>query len=151
MEIRIEPYTKERISDCIAFELALREQENFWGWEIDEAYRKAVEYSFSDPGFVNAVSFLAYVDSRVVGRIDASILPSHFDGSKKAYLDWICVLQSHRHHGVAQALMQHLRRYLKGLDINTLVGLIASNEEAQRFYRALPNTKIKDEGIWIDI
>ena len=110
-----------------------------------------MENSFSDPGFVNAVSFLAYVDSRVVGRIDASILPSHFDGSKKAYLDWICVLQSHRHHGVAQALMQHLRRYLKELDINTLVGLIASNEEAQRFYRALPNAKIRDEGIWIDV
>lgn len=151
MEIKIEPYTKERIADCIAFELALREQENSWGWEIDEAYEKAVENSFSDPEFVNAVSFLAYVDSRVVGRIDASILPSHFDGSKKAYLDWICVLQSHRHHGVAQALMQHLRRYLKELDINTLVGLIASNEEAQRFYRALPNAKIRDEGIWIDV
>lgn len=47
--------------------------------------------------------------------------------------------------------MQHLRRYLKELDINTLVGLIASNKEAQRFYRALPNAKIRDEGIWIDV
>lgn len=33
----------------------------------------------------------------------------------------------------------------------TLIGLIASNEDAQRFYRNLPCSEIKDEGIWIDL
>ena len=76
---------------------------------------------------------------------------SNFDGSVKAYLDWICVIKSYRHNGIAQKLMQHLRTYLKEIGVNTLVGLIAHNEEAQRFYRSLPNAKIQDEGIWIDL
>ena len=76
---------------------------------------------------------------------------SHFDGSTKAYLDWICVIKSYRHKGVAQALMQTLRKELKAQGIDTLIGLIASNEDAQRFYRNLPNAEIKDEGIWIDL
>ena len=47
--------------------------------------------------------------------------------------------------------MKALREQLKQQGITTLVGLIASNEEAQLFYRSLPDSKIQDEGIWIDI
>lgn len=35
--------------------------------------------------------------------------------------------------------------------VDTLIGLIAANEEAQRFYRSLDNAVIRDEGIWIDL
>ena len=76
---------------------------------------------------------------------------SHFDGSTKAYLDWICVIKSYRHKNVAQALMQTLRRELKEQGADTLIGVIASNEEAQRFYRNLPDAEIRDEGIWINL
>lgn len=75
------------------FERRLREEED-WGWEIDDAYISAVEKSFDDRSFDGSVSLLAYVDGKVVGRIDACLLASRFDGSKKAYLDWICVLKS---------------------------------------------------------
>ena len=69
----------------------------------------------------------------------------------KAYLDWVCVLKSYRHRGVAQALMKELRIVLKEeYNVDTLIGLIASNEEAQRFYKSLENSIIRDEGIWID-
>ena len=93
----------------------------------------------------------AYMDSKVVGRIDSTKICSHFDGSTKAYLDWICVIKSYRHKGVAQALMQTLRKELKAQGVDTLIGLIASNEDAQRFYLNLPNAEIKDKGIWIDL
>lgn len=149
--ITIVPYTRARISDVISFEQQLRHEEDFWGWAIDEKYISDVAASFDDPSFAAALSFLAYADGRVVGRIDASLLPSHFDGSTKAYLDWICVLKSQRHRGVAQALMRHLRETLKSRGVTTLVGLIAANDEAQRFYRALPDALIRDEGIWIDL
>lgn len=76
---------------------------------------------------------------------------SRFDGSVKAYLDWICVLQSQRHRGIAQAMMAELRRRLKEAGADTLIGLIASNPESQRFYRALEKAEIRDEGIWIDL
>ena len=150
--MEIKEYTKERIDDVIAFEHLLREEENFWGWEIDEAYIRDVKASFEGGRFENAVSFLAYEDGKVIGRIDASLIPSHFDGSIKAYLDWICVVKSYRHKGAAQALMTHLRRVLKDeYGVNTLIALIAGNPESQSFYRALENAEIRDEGIWIDL
>lgn len=47
--------------------------------------------------------------------------------------------------------MQTLRERLKEMGADTLIGLIASNDEAQRFYRSLPGAEIKDEGIWINL
>ena len=147
--MEIKEYTKDRIPDVLQFERDLRAEEDFWGWEIDEKYISDVTASFEDPAFSNSLSLLAYVDGKVVGRIDSTRICSRFDGSTKAYLDWICVIKSHRHAGIAQALMEALRKELKNQGVDTLIGLIASNEEAQRFYRSLPNAQIRDEGIWI--
>ena len=151
MKMEIKHYTKDRIPDVLRFERDLRSEENFWGWEIDEKYIADVTASFENPAFANSLSLLAYMDGKVVGRIDSTKICSHFDGSTKAYLDWICVIKSYRHRGVAQVLMQTLRTELKAQGVDTLIGLIASNEDAQRFYRNLPNAEIKDEGIWIDL
>ena len=151
MSIRIERYTKERIPDVLDFEKRLREEEDFWGWEIDEAYIRSVTKSFEDSAFAGAVSLLAYEGGRVIGRIDSTRIASHFDGSQKAYLDWICVLKSARHRGVAQRLLEELRARLKGEGIDTLIALTAANEEAQRFYRSVQNAQMRDTGIWIDI
>lgn len=150
--MEIKEYTKERIEDVVAFERNLRSEEDFWGWEIDENYIASVQNSFKDEKFRNSLSLLAYIDGKVVGRIDSTLICSHFDGSAKAYLDWICVLKSARHQGVAQTLMETLRKTLKArFGVETLIALIAGNPEAQRFYRSLPNALIRDEGIWIDL
>lgn len=151
MNIEIIKYTKDRIDNVIQFEMDLRKEEDFWGWEINEEYKKSVKESFEKDSFENSISLLAYVNGKVVGRIDSSMIASHFDGSVKAYLDWICVIKSYRHFGIAQKLMTELRKLLKSNGVNTLVGLIAANEGAQRFYRSLDNAEIKDEGIWIDL
>lgn len=149
--MEIKKYTKERISDVLQFEQDLRKEEHFWGWEIDEKYIADVTRSFESPAFDNSVSLLAYLDGKVVGRIDSTMICSHFDGSTKAYLDWICVIKSYRHRGVAQCLMETLRKELKNRGVDTLIALIAANDEAQRFYRSLKNAEIRDEGIWIDL
>ena len=147
----IKRYTKNEIKDVIDFELRLRKEEDFWGWEIDDAYIESVKKSFEDSKFANSVSFLAYMDGKVIGRIDSSLICSHFDGSTKAYLDWICVLKSARHLGVAQKLLAELRTYLREqYHVDTLIALMASNDEAQRFYRAVEKAEIRDEGIWMD-
>jgi len=149
--MKIVRYEEKHIQDVVSYELTLRNEEPDWGWEINEEYINKVSSSFCDSKYNNALSFIAYIDNKVVGRIDASLIPTHFDGSMKAYLDWICVLKSYRHKGVAQALMKELRKVLKEeYNVDTLVGLIASNEEAQRFYRSLDKSIIRDEGIWID-
>ena len=149
--VTVEPYTRDRIPDVLDFERRLREEENFWGWDIDDAYVAAVTRSFEDSAFASCVSLLAYDGGRVVGRIDASMIASRFDGSQKAYLDWICVVKSSRHQGVAQQLMEALRATLKARGVTTLVALTAANEEAQRFYRSVPDSQMRDTGIWIDV
>ena len=151
MNITIKPYAKDKIPDVVDFENRLREEEDFWGWEIDEAYVKSVEKSFEDSTFDNAISLLAYDNEKVVGRIDSTLIASRFDGSKKAYLDWICVIKSYRHNGVAQRLLSELKEILKSKDIDTLIALTAANEEAQSFYKSIPDSEMHDIGIWISI
>ena len=150
-EIEIREYTEAEIPDVLAFERQLREEEDVWGWEIDDKYIRDVKASFHDDRFHNALSLLAWEDGRVIGRIDAVLIPSHFDGSVKAYLDWICVLQSRRHRGAAQALLAALRERLKALGVDTLIALTAANDEAQRFYKSVPDSEMHDVGIWINI
>ncbi len=149
--LSILPYTGDRLEDVLAFERRLREEEDVWGWAIDDAYIAQVKASFEDDAFRDSLSFLAYEAGQVVGRIDAALIRSRFDGSTKAYLDWICVLKSRRHRGVGQALLETLRRALKQRGIDTLIALTAANEEAQRFYTSVPNSLMRDVGIWIDI
>lgn len=151
MELEIQTYTKDRIPDVLNFERRLRKEENFWGWSIDQAYISAVERSFEDSSFDDSISLLAYKNGTVIGRIDASIISSRFDGSKKAYLDWICVIKSARHQGAAQRLPESLRQMLKDRHIDTLIALTAANDEAQRFYKSIPDSVMRDVGIWISI
>lgn len=151
MNLTIKNFTKDKIPDVLDFENRLRSEETFWGWDIDDAYVRSVEKCFDDSAFAHSVSLLAYDDDRVVGRIDSAMIASHFDGSRKAYLDWICVIKSYRHQGVGQQLLEALRVILKDQRIDTLIALTASNEEAQRFYKSIPNSIMRDTGIWIDI
>ncbi len=151
MAFLIRTYTAERIDDVLRFERELRQEESDWGWEIDEAYVAKVRASFSDPAFADSLSLLAYEGERVLGRIDCAMIKSHFDGSTKAYLDWICVLKSARHRGVAQALLAELRARLRERQVDTLIALTAANEKAQRFYKSVPRSLMRDTGIWIDV
>ena len=94
MKICIKQFTADKIEDVLDFERRLRLEEDFWGWEIDENYIQSVKRSFEDPDFNTSLSLLAYIDERVVGRIDSTMIATHFDGSKNAYLDWIFVIKS---------------------------------------------------------
>ena len=149
MNLEIKRYTKDKIPDVVDFEHRLRDEEDFWGWEINDKYIHAVEKSFDDDDFKNSISLLAYDGNIVVGRIDSTMIASHFDGSRKAYLDWVCVIKSYRHKGVAQKMLETLREILKNNNIDTLIALTASNEEAQNFYKNVPNSEMHDVGIWI--
>ena len=148
----IKEFTEKELDDVLAFERRLRAEEpDIYGWNIDEAYIENVRKTFRDRRFDAALSLLAYADDQVVGRIDSALIFSRFDGGVHAYLDWICVLPSYRHKGIAQALMRALRAALKEKGADELVGIVAGNEEAGRFYQALEGAKISDTGIWITL
>ena len=87
----------------------------------------------------------------MVGRIDTSLITSHADGSIKAYLDWICVLKTYRHKGIAQLLMSAVKNELKKCGIDVLVGIVSHNDDALNFFHAIPGVVIEDESIWINI
>ena len=150
---RIKAFEQNDIDRVIAFEEELRKQEpDTYYWEPDETYRRQLERSFADPRFITAMSFLAVKESKVIGRIDASLIGSRSDASCcSAYMDWICVLKSERHHKVAQALLNALREACKRQGVGVLIALMANNDEAQRFYKSVEDASIHDTDIWIDI
>ena len=149
----IKELEKEDIQKVIAFELELRKQEpDTYYWEPDEAYEKQLEQSFDDPRFNTALSLIALKDNKVIGRIDASLISSRSDATCfSAYLDWICVLKSERHHRTAQALLNALRTKCKEQGVGLLIALMANNDEAQNFYKNTEDASIHDTGIWINI
>ena len=149
----IKRFEKTDVPGVIVFEQELRKQEpDTYYWEPDELYRRQLEASFEDPRFNTSLSFIAVQDDRVIGRIDASILASRSDASCcSAYLDWICVLKSERHHKVAQALLTTLRTTCKEQGVGVLIALTANNEEAQRFYKGVEDASMHDTGIWMEI
>lgn len=151
--ITIKKFEKEDIQKVITFEKKLREEEpDTYYWDPDESYVKSLDKSFDDQRFNTAISFIALKDDMVIGRIDASIITSRSDAiCYSAYLDWICVLKSERHKGVAQKLLDALREQCKKEGVGTLIALSANNDEAQRFYKSIKNASMHDTGVWIDI
>jgi GNAT superfamily N-acetyltransferase len=150
---KIKEFEKDDIDKVIAFENELRKQEpDTYYWEPNETYRKQLEQSFEDQRFKTSMSFIAVKENKVIGRIDASLISSRSDASCfSAYLDWICVLKSERHHRVAQALLNALIEKCKVEGVGVLIALMANNDEAQRFYKNVENSSMHDTGIWIDI
>ena len=150
---KVKEFEKDDIDRVIAFERELRKQEpDTYYWEPDATYRKLLEQSFENERFRNAISFIAVQDDKVIGRIDASLISSRSDASCfSAYMDWICVLKSERHHKVAQALLNVLREKCREQDVGVLIALTANNDEAQNFYKSVENASMHDTGIWIDI
>ena len=150
---KIKKFEKNDIDRIITFEEELRKQEpDTYFWDPDETYRYQLEQSFTDQRFNTAISFIAIKEDRVIGRIDASLISSRSDASCfSAYMDWICVLKSERHHKVAQALLNALREDCKKQGVGILIALMANNDEAQSFYKSVKDASIHDTGIWIDI
>lgn len=148
--MKIVRYTADLIDDVIRFENELRKEEPMYDWQLDDTYVDDVLLSFKEQGD-NALSYLAIWKGNVVGRIDAGIVHSHFDGIPKAYLDWVCVLPSYRHKGVGKALMNALTKELQEREIDTIVGIAAGNPEAKSYYHAMENAMFQDEGVFIEL
>ena len=151
--LEIRRFEKEDITRVVAFEQELRRQEpDTYYWRADDAYRKQLESSFSDPRFNTAISFIALKGGKVIGRADASIIASRSDASCfSRYLDWICVLKSERHNQVAQKLLEAVKSECRRQGVGLLIALMAENDEAQRFYRNIKDASIHDTAIWMDI
>lgn len=151
--VLVEQFTQDWIDGVMDFERELRRQEpGTFFMDVGEGYRKLLEKSFHDGRFANALSLLACEDGHVIGRIDASIIAARSDACCGcAYLDWICVLKEKRHRQVAQLLLKELRRELKNRGVETLIAIMAHNQESISFYRSVEHASIHDEAVWMDL
>lgn len=151
--INIKQFKKEDIDKVIDFEKELRRQElNTYFWNIDEDYKIKVLNTFADKNFDNAFSFLAVDNDDVIGRIDVSLIVSRCNGIiETAFLDWICVLKSRRHEGIGQAMINHVKRYLKEKGITSFIVLTSENEEAKRYYDAMEKEASIMRALWFNL
>ena len=101
----------------------------------------------ADPFFNKTTSILAKVDGKVVGRIEYHFYGCIQDGYKMAYVDWVYVLKSYRHQGIAQKLFAEFEKDCANNNINQYYLIRARNEEADRFYGHFPDVELADSPI----
>ncbi len=99
--------------------------------KLDE---KGIKSRISNPFFNRTTSILAKENSMVVGRIEYHFYGCMQDGCKMAYVDWVYVLKSYRHKGIAQMLFKEFERECAQNNIDQYYLIRATNEEASRFY-----------------
>ena len=98
----------------------------------------------TDPFFNKTTSILAKVDGKVVGRIEYHFYGCIQDGYRMAYVDWVYVLKSYRHQGIAQKLFAEFEKDCVKNGINQYYLIRARNDEADSFYGHFADVELMD-------
>jgi len=61
-----------------------------------------------------------------------------------AYVDWVYVLKSYRHRGIAQKLFQEFEKDCVENNIDQYYLIRAENEEADRFYKSFQDVSLNE-------
>lgn len=104
---------------------------------------QAVFKRFEESFFKTSKCILAFKDGNVVGRIEYHFYGCPVDGTKMAYVGWICTLKEERHKGVAQELFRQFEKDCKKHGINEYFLIAAENDEAKSFYGAFNGAETK--------
>lgn len=128
-----ERLNQDNLEDYIAYlKIAMREEPDMMTTEeVDE---EGIKNRILDPFFGRTTSVLARENGAVVGRIEYHFYGCVQDGARMAYVDWVYVLKSHRHRGIAQMMFQEFERDCARNDIDQYYLIRATNAEADRFY-----------------
>lgn len=114
---------------------------------VEEVNENAIKERLCDPFFRNKKSILAIVNDEVVGRIEYHFYGCLQDGYRMAYVDWVYVLKSHRHHGVAQRLFQEFEKDCLKQHIDQYYLIRATNDNAERFYKNFTNAELSEQPV----
>ena len=112
--------------------------------KIDE---NGIRNRVSDPFFNQSTSILAKMDGQVVGRIEYHFYGCMQDGYRMAYVDWVYVLKSYRHQGIAQKLFAEFEKDCEKNNINQYYLIRARNDEADRFYNHFADARLVESPI----
>ena len=141
-----EVLTKDNVEEYIDYlKIAMSEEPNLmFADTVDE---KGIKNRVNEPFFCKTTSILAKIDDKVVGRIEYHFYGCIQDGHKMAYVDWVYVLKSYRHRGIAQQLFTEFEKDCVKNDINQYYLIRAKNDEADRFYTNFANVELMDSPI----
>lgn len=81
-------------------------------------------------------SLLAYENDKVIGRLEYHFYTCLQDNYRMCYVDWVYILPSFRHKGVAKSLFQELETICLESNINQYFLIQADNDSAAQFYKS---------------
>lgn len=110
--------------------------------QIDET---AVKERIRDPFYQSKKSVLAIENDEAVGRIEYHFYGCIQDGYRMAYVDWVYVLKSHRHQGVAQGLFREFENDCIANHIDQYYLIRATNDGADRFYKSFSDAELNEQ------
>lgn len=135
--------SQDNVEDYIAYlRIAMNEEPDMMtAEEVDE---QGIKSRIRNPFFNRTTSILAKEDGKVVGRIEYHFYGCMQDGYKMAYVDWVYVLKSYRHKGIAQMLFAEFEKDCVQKDIDQYYLVRATNENANRFYENFESVELSE-------
>ncbi len=112
---------------------------------IDQIDVDAIRERLNDPFYQSKKSILAIEHGVVIGRIEYHFYGCLQDGYRMAYVDWVYVLKSHRHQGVAQSLFREFEQDCKNNQINQYYLIRATNDDAETFYKSFDGAELHEQ------
>ena len=113
----------------------------------DSVDEKGIKDRVLDPFYRKTTSVLAKIDGKVVGRIEYHFYGCMQDGSKMAYVDWVYVLKTYRHRGIAQGLFSEFEKHCVKNEINQYYLIRGTNQNADKFYRHFTDAELSESPI----
>lgn len=142
--ITYEALSSENIEEYIAYlKIAMSEEPDMMTAEAVDEF--GIKQRINDPFFQKTHSILAVENGNVVGRIEYHFYGCLQNGYKMAYVDWVYVLRSHRHIGIARGLFAEFEKKCLQNDIDQFYLIRAENEYADRFYKHFENVELSNE------
>ena len=76
-------------------------------------------------------------NDKIIGRIDLISEHGFMDFVSIGYIDWVYVLKPYRGRGISKSLFKEAENLFKQKNVNEYYLFVASNDEAQKFYKSL--------------
>ena len=134
---------RDNVRDYIEYlRLAMREEPDMM--VADAVDEDGIMRRITDPFYMRTTSILAREGGRIVGRIEYHFYGCIQDGHRMAYVDWVYVLPTHRHRGIAQGLFAEFEKECKKNGIDQYYLIRATNENADRFYGKFENAELSE-------
>lgn len=141
-----ERLNQDNVEDYIAYlKIAMREEPDLM--TADQMDESGIKSRIPDPFYNQTTSILAREDGKIVGRIEYHFYGCMQDGYRMAYVDWVYVLRSHRHKGIARKLFAEFEKDCARNNIDQYFLIRSKNEAADRFYGKFENVELSEAPI----